>query len=219
MHQVNLVLCSSVFRSLFVRKGLPVIQKLITRIIETLSSRETGLGADFPTTGSIIAGPLPPEQEPEQVPAIVIAMGQLEINQRYKDSAAGQSRPPEANAELRVREFQQQLWVDIYATTMAESERWAALVSSVILTQPAALLQGDSKPDVPDYQAGAVRSYHQLNDITLLAGTPHRSAGRFRLQLAFQVAGTLHLSRTRTRQPALIETIHLPDPDSLPNPD
>lgn|GEM_PF-3144235 len=196
-----------------------MIQKLITRIIETLSSREIGLGTDFPTAGSIIAGPLPPEQEPEAVPAIVIAMGQLEINQRYKDSAAGQSRPTAANAELRVREFQQQLWVDVYAATMTESERWAALVSSVILTQPEALLRGDRKPDVPDYQAGAVRSYHHLNDITLLAGTPYCSASLYRLQLAFQVTGTLHLSRTRTRQPALIETIHLPDPDSLPSPD
>jgi hypothetical protein len=116
-----------------------------------------------------------------------------------------------------LREFLQDLVIDIYDTTMAAVEQWASLTTGLLLTSHNDLLAAYNA-DVPaspadltnTYRSGQVVTTHTITQIKLLEGLPSLAATPCHLQLRWTVAGQLKLVREQVEGVGIIEQIVSP---------
>jgi hypothetical protein len=118
-----------------------------------------------------------------------------------------------------IREFQQQLLIDIYDTDLAAAEQWASLVTGIILTDQQEFIAAFNTTAKTEYQAGPYLTGHTLNQINFLEGTPTYTDALFNIQLKFNISGQLKLVKKISDGFGLIETIHSPGKTAKPGVD
>lgn len=109
-----------------------------------------------------------------------------------------------------VREFQQEFLADIYDDDKAAVEKWASLTTAMILTSHDELVEGYNLIARTEYVANRFTTSHTIGQIQVLEGVLGRSDSTFSLQLKYNVAGQVKLTKEIVDGFGLIERIHSP---------
>jgi len=110
-----------------------------------------------------------------------------------------------------LRNFAQDLFIDVHGNNAAEVEKFTSLVAGNILAYHDSLLLAGNQDNAykTEYQAGGVSTRHHLTQIQLIEGQPDPTAIP-KTRLKFTVSGHLKSSREITEGFGLIEKIHSP---------
>lgn len=109
-----------------------------------------------------------------------------------------------------VKEFQQELLVDIYTDQMGVNERWASLTAAIILSSQTELIDRYNSSDRTEYSAGSFGTRHTIEQIQFVEGNATRLNRLFNTRFLFSVAGQWRLSKVISDGFGLIETIRSP---------
>ncbi len=86
------------------------------------------------------------------------------------------------------RDFEQVMWIDVYAPDAAAAVRWSSLASGVLLTRQDELLASASASFL---SGGSVSTTHEIVRLELVDGTPVPSPDGARIQLTYCAGGRL----------------------------
>ena len=113
-----------------------------------------------------------------------------------------------------IREFLQDLVIEIYDTTMAAVEQWASLTMGLLFTSHDDLLAAynadvpNSPPDATNtYHSGQVVTTHTVTQLKLLEGLPNSAATPCHVQLRWTVAGQCKFVKEQVEGVGVIEQI------------
>ena len=116
-----------------------------------------------------------------------------------------------------LREFLQDLVIEIYDTTMAAVEQWASLTMGLLFTSHDTLLAAynadvpNPPPDVTNtYHSGQVVTTHTVTQLKLLEGLPSPAAIPCHVQLRWTVAGQCKFVKEQVEGVGVIEQIVSP---------
>lgn len=109
-----------------------------------------------------------------------------------------------------IREFQQVFLVDVYDDDHVEVEKWASLITSMILTNQDELIEHYNVTAKTEYIANQFLTTHTIDRIHILSGNPNHSGSLFNIQLRYEVAGQMKLIREIIDGFGIIEKIHSP---------
>lgn len=104
-----------------------------------------------------------------------------------------------------LREFSQELFIDILAANPEVAEQWASLVLAVILTDETILLEQANSTQ--GFGVGSVKANSTLAQIWLVSSQPDFSNSVAKIRLHLQVEGYLKFSKELTDKPELIQKV------------
>jgi hypothetical protein len=106
-----------------------------------------------------------------------------------------------------IREFKQELIIDICDTQMAAVEKWTALTTGIILMNAQALIQWCNNGDEVGYQSNRIAATPYIDRIQVMEGTPISRQDTCQLRLKCLAAGHLKLAKEITDGFNLIEQV------------
>ena len=109
-----------------------------------------------------------------------------------------------------LREFRQDLLIDVYDSDMASIEQWVALICTMILTNHDELLEQYNQTDKTEYIANQYMVTNTISRIDLLEGIPDTSGSNPRFKLALAVQGQTKAVKEILDGFGLIEKVHSP---------
>ena len=109
-----------------------------------------------------------------------------------------------------LRNFQQELFIDVQAANSSQLEQLTALIAGCILTYHDQLIQAYNQDPTykTQYNAGGIGTVHYLNQIQFLEGKI-TSTPSLKTSLKFMVSGQLKATREITEGFGLIEKVTL----------
>lgn len=110
-----------------------------------------------------------------------------------------------------IREFKQQLMIDIYDTNMAAVEKWTALTTGMILINVETLIESCNRGNELGYQSNRITATPCIDRIHVMEGTPIPRQDACQLQLKFLAEGHLKLAKEITDGFNLIEQVLGPE--------
>jgi hypothetical protein len=94
-----------------------------------------------------------------------------------------------------IREFKQELIIDIYDTQMAAVEKWTALTTGIILMNVKALIESCNNGDEVGYQSKQIAATPYIDRIQIMEGTPILRQDACQFKLKCHAAGHLKLAK------------------------
>lgn len=110
-----------------------------------------------------------------------------------------------------IREFKQELVIDIYDTQMAAVEKWTALTTAIILMNVEALIESCNNGDKVGYQSNQIAATPCIDRIQIMEGTPISRQDACQLRLKCHAAGHLKLAKEITDGFNRIEQVRGPE--------
>lgn len=107
-----------------------------------------------------------------------------------------------------LRNFEQELFIEVQAATINELEKLTALIAGSILTHHDQLIDPTYQTE---YNADSLRILAQLRQIQFLAGNP-ADTSPIKMKLKFLVTGQLKATRTISEEFGIIEKIKIIEP-------
>lgn len=104
------------------------------------------------------------------------------------------------------RQFEQELWINIHDTSLANAEKWASLTCGVILGCVNELLDTFNNQTAP-YRENLFTTIHQLRTLELLEGSPLPTEMGPGYQLKFYTSGELRMMRQLSELPSTIQEV------------
>ncbi len=178
-----------------------MIQNLIQTLIPALYASFA-----FPSEGKvrqIRQGPATVRTS-DPLPSIILEPGQLHLEAARPLATV----EPEAGQKSLFYEFRQQLLIDIYGASMADTEKWTGLVVAAILLDAETLLATCKKNFTPR-AAGDYTTQPAFDEIRLVCGEPHPESSPVKMRTEFKVCGRIKLSRTKVEGLERIQEVKL----------
>ncbi len=112
-----------------------------------------------------------------------------------------------------LRNFEQELFIEVQAATINELEELTALIAGSILTHHDQLIEAYNQDPTykTEYNADSLRILAQLRQIQFLAGHPADTSS-IKMKLKFLVTGQLKATRTISEKFGIIEEIKIIEP-------
>lgn len=114
---------------------------------------------------------------------------------------------------FNLKNFEQELFIEVQASSTKELEELTALIAGSILTYHDQLIESYNQDPTyqTEYNTASLRVISQLRQIQFLAGNPADTAS-MKIKLKFLVTGQLKATRTIGEEFGIIETIKMPKP-------
>jgi hypothetical protein len=112
-----------------------------------------------------------------------------------------------------LRNFEQELFIEVQAATINELEKLTALIAGSILTYHDQLIEAYNQDPTykTEYNADSLRILAQLRQIQFLAGNPADTSS-IKITLKFLVTGQLKATRAISEDFGIIEKIEIIEP-------
>ena len=186
-----------------------MIQKLIFNIIKELQNELAGHPLQPKVVAISIAQPIA-----QNLPQIAIYPGKLTITQNFKDTNL--ARHHTSRSVLVLREFQQELFLDIYTQDLGKLEEISSLAIGTILTNQEQLIQNNnleqddnSEHPTHQYQSKTISNTHTISQISSLEAIYISQEKPFAFRLKFAVIGQLKMVKTVLEEVGTIEHIEV----------
>ncbi len=166
-----------------------MIQNLITTTAKAL---ETGLALpDGDKQTSILLSDPPPLKKNDPLPLIHLYPGKLNIDSSPRSNVVVEDEDKDST----IREFNQDLLIDVYDDTIENIEKWSSLITGVILIEGDKLIKNCNKATTP-YKAGLFSSLGIIDRLRFVTSTPNADKDFFKMNMIFKVTGRIRMIKT-----------------------
>jgi hypothetical protein len=107
-----------------------------------------------------------------------------------------------------LREFTQDLLIEIFGANELDLEQWTTLVTAIVLTSQTELIEQYNANNTSGYREGLFAANSTIAQIALLEIVPDYAANPLYTQLHFQVQGQLKLTKESSDKAFLIKKVH-----------